>query len=54
MQSHQFQLTRDIYNEQKSPHVQEFGHISENPYQGWEERYEKNDRKKKRHQGKVC
>lgn len=35
-----------------SPYTIEFGHVMENP-SGWEERFERQDRKKHRHQGKV-
>lgn len=43
---------RDIYTAQMSPFTLEFGHVMDNPF-GWEERYEKQDRKNHRHQGKV-
>ncbi|XP_065080636.1 uncharacterized protein LOC135703370 [Ochlerotatus camptorhynchus] len=43
---------QDTYCEQKSPLELEFGHLYET-HDGWEERYERQDHKKHRHQGKV-
>lgn len=43
---------RDLFVEKKSPLEIEFGHISETP-KGWEERYERQNHKENRHQGKV-
>lgn len=46
------EIIRDIYTEQSSPFNLEFGHLMETP-NGWEERYERKDFKRHRHQGKV-
>ncbi|XP_055607190.1 uncharacterized protein LOC129754949 [Uranotaenia lowii] len=43
---------QDTYCEQKSPLELEFGHLYETN-DGWEERYERQDHKNHRHQGKV-
>lgn len=47
-----FNIYRDIFTSQLSPHELEFGHVMENDHR-WEERYEKKDLKDNRHQGKV-
>ncbi|GAB0090468.1 hypothetical protein DMENIID0001_052030 [Sergentomyia squamirostris] len=46
------QYFQDLFRFQLEPHAIEFGHVMENP-KHWEERYERNDMKNHRHQGKV-
>jgi len=38
---------------QSGPHQIEFGHVCEDPHE-WEQRYEKKDLAKQRHQGQVA
>jgi hypothetical protein len=43
---------RDFFMLKSGPHQIEFGHVCENPHE-WEQRYEKKDLAKQRHQGQV-
>jgi hypothetical protein len=43
---------RDFFMLKSGPHQIEFGHVCENPHE-WEQRYEKKDLAKHRHQGQV-
>jgi hypothetical protein len=43
---------RDFFMLKSGPHQLEFGHVCENPHD-WEQRYEKKDLAKHRHQGQV-
>jgi hypothetical protein len=44
---------RDFFMLKSGPHQIEFGHVCENPHE-WEQRYEKKDLAKHRHQGQVA
>jgi hypothetical protein len=45
--------TRDFFMLQSGPYQIEFGHVCEDPHE-WQQRYEKKDLAKQRHQGQVA